>query len=299
MCMDDARIQRILRQHLQTDRLLGIASVPLGAAGSASVANSPQLFAATEAEPSREQVAEVAAQIDAAVTITPAAELFREATAPAAIGGTPVPAEFTRIDRTTKIELLNTMDEFEVRACTKCGLCKGRRRTVFGEGDPDAPILFIGEGPGQTEDEQGRPFVGPAGQLLDKMILAMGLKRESVFIANVVKCRPPNNRAPLPDEIDACWPYLKRQIEAIQPRVIVTLGGPATKLILHTERGITAIRGIWSQFHGLVPTGPVIPVMPTFHPAYLLRSYTEDNRRKVWSDLKKVMEMLKLSAGKK
>ncbi len=194
----------------------------------------------------------------------------------------------TQLDLQAKLAILNAMDENEVRGCTKCELCKGRTNTVFGEGDANAQLMFIGEGPGQTEDELGRPFVGRAGELLDKMITAMGLKREQVYIANVVKCRPPNNRAPTPVEVDTCWDYLQRQIETIRPRVIVTLGGPATKKLLQTDKGITAIRGTWHSLT-LSPGAASIPIMPTFHPAYLLRAYTPDNRRKVWSDLKKAM----------
>jgi len=135
----------------------------------------------------------------------------------------------------------------------------------------------------------GRPFVGRAGQLLDKMIAAMGYPRESVYIANVVKCRPPGNRPPQPDEVEACRSYLLRQVAWIRPEVIVTLGGPAAKLILGTKEGITRLRGTWATFDEV---DPPIPVMPTFHPAYLLRNYTPDTRRKVWSDLLAVLQRL-------
>ena len=151
--------------------------------------------------------------------------------------------------------------------------------------------MFIGEGPGQNEDEQGVPFVGRAGELLTKMIVAMGLSRQEVYIGNVVKCRPPNNRTPTPDEVAACSGYLQRQIAVIRPTVIVTLGAPATKLMLNTKEGITSIRGTWRQYASPDLSEP-IGVMPTFHPAYLLRSYTPDNRGKVWSDLQKVMAKL-------
>ncbi|MCC6580899.1 MAG: uracil-DNA glycosylase [Phycisphaeraceae bacterium] len=203
------------------------------------------------------------------------------------------PAPSGPLSRQQKLDILAAMNADEVVSCTKCDLCRTRIQTVFGEGDPDTPLLFVGEGPGQTEDEQGRPFVGRAGELLNKMIVAMGLGREQVYIANVVKCRPPNNRPPTPVEVDACSGYLLRQIATLRPKVIVTLGGPATKLLLSTSQGITTIRGTWHQFNGLQPEGPIIPVMPTFHPAYLLRAYTEDNRRKVWSDLQKVMQKIK------
>jgi DNA polymerase len=139
--------------------------------------------------------------------------------------------------------------------------------------------MFVGEGPGADEDARGEPFVGRAGQKLNEMIRSIGLDREEVYIANVVKCRPPDNRAPEPDEVGTCAPFLFAQIEAIRPRVIVALGAPATKTLLGTRVGITQIRGTWGTFRG-------IPVMPTFHPAYLLRAYTPENRRRIWEDLK-------------
>lgn len=192
-------------------------------------------------------------------------------------------------DRPAKLRILRDLAEQEVRTCTKCGLCESRTQTVFGEGDPDAPILFIGEGPGQREDEQGRPFVGRAGEFLNKMITAMGLRREMVYIANIVKCRPPENRTPTPDEVSTCWDYLRRQIQTIRPKVIVTLGAPATRTILKTRQGITRIRGTWHQYDDVASRIGPIPVMPTFHPAYLLRAYTLENRGKVWSDMQAVM----------
>ena len=148
--------------------------------------------------------------------------------------------------------------------------------------------MFIGEGPGETEDATGRPFVGRAGELLDRMIAGMGLRREDVYIANVVKCRPPNNRVPTAQEVATCTPYLHKQIEWIRPRVIVTLGLPATRHLLKTTASMGALRGRWSQWRG-------INLMPTYHPAYLLRSYTPQNRRIVWEDLQKVMGELGLS----
>ena len=198
----------------------------------------------------------------------------------------------TAPDQASKRQALTAMDEEEVRVCTKCALCQSRTNTVFGEGDPDAGLMFIGEGPGQNEDEQRRPFVGRAGDLLNKQIKAMGFEREQVFIANIVKCRPPNNRTPASDEVEACSDYLRRQIAVIQPKVIVTLGGPAAKMMLKTKEGITRIRGTWFSYGGLQPEGPAIPIMPTFHPAYLLRAYTTDNRQKVWSDLQQAMTLL-------
>ena len=181
-----------------------------------------------------------------------------------------------------KIEQLARLDADQVKGCTLCRLCETRTHTVFGEGDPDAKIFFIGEGPGENEDLQGRPFVGRAGDLLNKMIAGMGLRREQVFIANIVKCRPPDNRVPAPDEVETCTPYLVRQLEIIRPRVIVTLGLPAAKYMLQSRLTMGKLRGQWHNWRG-------IKLMPTFHPAYLLRSYTEENRAAVWSDLKQVM----------
>ena len=186
------------------------------------------------------------------------------------------------LSRPEKIEQLARMEADEVRNCKLCRLCERRKNTVFGEGDPDAKIFFIGEGPGENEDLQGRPFVGRAGDLLNKMIAGMGLRREQVFIANIVKCRPPDNRVPAPDEVETCTPYLVRQLEIIRPQVIVTLGLPAAKYMLESKSTMGKLRGHWHNWRG-------IKLMPTFHPAYLLRSYTEENRGAVWSDLKQVM----------
>jgi DNA polymerase len=193
-----------------------------------------------------------------------------------------------------KAATLDEMDQQEVRGCVRCGLHQGRTKTVFGEGDPDADLVFVGEGPGHDEDVSGRPFVGRAGQLLTRMIHAMGLDRQDVFICNVVKCRPPSNRNPMPEEVEACWGYLMRQLQTIRPRVIVTLGNPATKKLLETTTGITRLRGTWQELpdHGAGLGG--IAVMPTFHPSYVLRRYTPEVRGQVWADLQKVMSRLGL-----
>ena len=169
-----------------------------------------------------------------------------------------------------------------VRNCRNCPLCETRLNAVPGEGDPHARLMFIGEGPGADEDRQGRPFVGAAGQLLDKMIGAMHLAREDVYIANIVKCRPPGNRMPGEDEAAACIGYLKKQIELIQPEVIVLLGGTALHFLLQID-GITKYRGRWQSYNN-------IAVMPTFHPAFLLRK--AEAKREAWHDLKLVMAKL-------
>ncbi len=166
--------------------------------------------------------------------------------------------------------------------CAHCTSVTTHTQTVFGEGHPDADLMFIGEAPGAEEDRTGRPFVGRAGQKLNEIITAMGLAREDVYIANVLKSRPPNNRTPQADEIAACSPYLREQILSIEPKVIVTLGGPATKLMLDTKTGITRLRGVWQTVN---VDGRSFDVMPTFHPAYLLRNYTRETRMQVWSDM--------------
>lgn len=171
----------------------------------------------------------------------------------------------------------------DIGDCQRCKLCEQRTNIVFGEGNPNARLMFVGEGPGADEDATGRPFVGRAGQLLDKIISAIGLRREDVYIANVVKCRPPGNRAPERDEVATCDPFLFRQIALIRPAVIVTLGSPALQCLLRTRDTVTKARGEWREFNG-------IRVMPTFHPAYLLRS--PDKKREVWEDMKKVQRYL-------
>jgi DNA polymerase len=175
----------------------------------------------------------------------------------------------------------------DIGDCTRCKLHSGRTNIVFGVGSPEARLMFVGEGPGADEDEQGEPFVGRAGQLLTQIIKAMGLAREEVYIANVVKCRPPGNRNPEPDEIASCSPFLQAQIAAIQPVVIVALGKFAAQTLLQTETPISRLRG---QFHVLGDT----VVMPTFHPSYLLRNPAA--KREVWEDMKMVMKRLQESS---
>jgi DNA polymerase len=175
--------------------------------------------------------------------------------------------------------------------CQRCPLGAHRRNLVFGVGSENAELMFVGEAPGADEDLQGEPFVGKAGQLLTKMINAMGLERDEVYIANIIKCRPPRNRDPLPEEIAACEPFLRRQIDVIGPRLIVALGGFAAKTLIGTETGITRLRGSWHAYQG-------IPLMPTFHPAYLLRN--PDGKRPAWNDLQVVMkEMDRLGLGRR
>jgi len=170
-----------------------------------------------------------------------------------------------------------------VAVCTACDLHRTRTQTVPGQGAPDPEIVFIGEAPGADEDRQGIAFVGRAGQLLTRMIEAMGYTREEVFIGNILKCRPPNNRTPLPEEMSTCLPYLKEQIALLRPRVIVALGATAAKALLDTTEGISKLRGCWRSFEG-------IDLMPTYHPAYLLRNPSA--KRQVWDDLQAVLARL-------
>jgi uracil-DNA glycosylase family 4 len=202
--------------------------------------------------------------------------------APAGQGrnGPPVPA---RRETPHLEEVRRTLGD-----CRRCKLCSGRKNIVFGVGNPKARLVFVGEGPGADEDTQGIPFVGAAGQLLTRMIQAMGLSRDDVYICNVVKCRPPGNRNPEPDEIEACQPFLEAQLRAIQPEVIVALGKFAAQTLLKTQTPITRLRGQWREYLG-------IALMPTFHPAYLLRNPAE--KKAAWADLQAVMARLGKQSG--
>jgi len=216
-------------------------------------------------------------EVDRAVLVElakrPEAEPVMAAEAPVA-AAVPIPENFQSLEEIAA----------HISTCRNCPLCEGRTHTVPGEGKADSPdILFIGEGPGADEDAQGRPFVGKAGQLLTKMIEAMGYQREQVFIANIVKCRPPNNRAPLPEEMEACLPYLRQQIRVIRPKVVVGLGATAIKGLLGKTAGITRLRGTWQEYEG-------IKLMPTFHPSYLLRDPSK--KKDVWQDLQLVLKEL-------
>jgi len=214
-------------------------------------------------EVDRAVMAELAAE-------TPAASSVKE---PGTVEATPMPE-------------LATLEEVaaHIASCRNCALCQGRTHTVPGEGHPDGPdIMFVGEGPGADEDAQGRPFVGKAGRLLTKMIEAMGYKREEVYIANVVKCRPPANRKPLPEEMEMCLPYLRRQIGLIKPKIIVGLGATAMDGLLGRKVAITRMRGVWQEYGG-------IKLMPTFHPSYLLRDPSK--KKDAWADLQAVLKEL-------
>ena len=198
------------------------------------------------------------------------------------------PSLFEAVDKVADDTLPKIRED--IGDCTRCKLHKGRHKIVFGDGSAKAQLVFVGEGPGADEDAQGLPFVGRAGKLLTQMIEAMGLQRKDVYICNVVKCRPPENRAPEPDEVATCSPYLLRQIDVIQPKVIVCLGAVAAKTLLQTNRGITQFRGQWFEWRGR-------KLMATYHPAYLLRN--PNAKGEVWKDLQKVMAELGLQLPKK
>lgn len=298
--IDRARI--LLAQHADTTRLLGVDFLPLGRAPEGAAA-APVIEAAPDIRYSPAPAPE-----------SPKTQPPTPLPAPASgrgLGAGPKPdpeSAFPATDagavRACHAHLTDPQEKLDaVRAryiadAPHRHFVTAHTNIVFGEGDPRARLMFVGEAPGEAEDQTGRPFVGRAGQLLDKMIAAMGLSREGVYICNVLKTRPPNNATPTKDEAALCAPYLIEQIRIVAPEVIVTLGLPATHLLLETSEPMRSARARWWSF----PTGgsgmmsdpdlPAIAVMPTYHPAYLLRSYTDENRRKVWSDLKMVMDRL-------
>jgi uracil-DNA glycosylase family 4 len=198
------------------------------------------------------------------------------------------PSLFEEVAKVKDDSLLKIRED--IGDCRRCKLHKGRHKIVFGDGSPTADLVFVGEGPGADEDAQGLPFVGRAGKLLTQMIEAMGLQRKDVYICNVVKCRPPQNRAPEPDEVETCSPYLLRQIDVINPKAIVCLGAVAAKTLLQTTRGISQFRGQWQEWRGR-------RLIATYHPAYLLRNPLA--KADVWKDLQKVMAELGLALPKK
>ncbi len=197
------------------------------------------------------------------------------------------PSLFEAVDKIADDTLLKIRED--LGECTRCKLHRARHKIVFGDGNPKAELVFVGEGPGADEDAQGLPFVGRAGKLLTQMIEAMGLQRKDVYICNVVKCRPPENRQPEEDEVSTCSPFLFRQIDTIAPKVIVCLGAVAAKTLLQTNRGISQFRGEWLEFRGR-------KLLATYHPAYLLRN--PPAKSEVWKDLQKVMAVLGLEVKK-
>lgn len=243
---------RLTRQHAETARLLGVDFIPLGIG----------------------KVDVVAGEAGGPQVAMPAPS------APAATGR----------DRDAVQREMDALRVRYERDAPHKRFTTAHTKIVWGDGDPCARLMFVGEAPGAEEDKTGIPFVGRAGKLLNDMIKAMGLKREDVYIANVLKTRPPNNATPTMEEARLCAPYLFEQIRIVSPEVIVTLGLPATRVVLDSTEAMGRLRGHWGAFRD--PSGREVAVMPTYHPAFLLRSYTPENRGKVWSDLQQVMARL-------
>ena len=289
-CSPMSTNSRSAQQLIQTDLLLGLVDIPRGRTSDTGRTSEivPTSIIVESTGDSEASVAEV--RVNSSVT-NPSVTNQRAVLASTTASFVPVlqrdSAEIGSLcEKGKRLAELRERHELECEHCTNV---RGHIQTVFGEGSPDADIFFVGEAPGETEDRIGRPFVGAAGQKLDEMIRAMGLRREDCYIANVLKSRPPENRTPLAEEIERCGPYLVDQILIVNPKVIVTLGGPATKLLLKVDLGISKLRGVWAEWIPPPSTrrGP-IPVMPTHHPAYLLRNYTVETRKEVWSDLQAV-----------
>ncbi|MHC4793918.1 MAG: uracil-DNA glycosylase [Planctomycetota bacterium] len=282
--IEDPMLERAARAMVETDLLLGAPLTPLA----------------------RTRVEEIlpSAEEDAVRPVDRVEEASTRASDPAASGtaghsnppsaiGVGIPA-VSRDDLLggSVAEKLSDLAARHAAECVHCNASGTHLNIVFGEGDEAASLMFVGEAPGEREDRTGRPFVGPAGEKLDQMIDAMGFSRETVYITNVLKTRPPENRTPRPDEAEACGRWLASQIELIRPRAIVALGGPAAKLLLGAETGITRLRGVWGRYD----VGDLeIPVMPTFHPAYVLRQYTAEVRAAVWNDLQLARDLVRSS----
>lgn len=283
---DSLNIRAVLRQHLETERLLGVQDVPLPSVRRVAQGNAAAGRSSASPHPT------------ATDTQSPAVGP-RSSAGAAPLPETPHTMPVSPDELAARTAALKRLDDDQVSVCVKCHLCRTRTKTVFGQGHAAARVVFVGEAPGSEEDRQGLAFVGRAGQLLTQMIAAMGLRRDEVFICNVLKCRPPDNRTPADDEIAACSPYLFEQLRIIQPEVIVALGAPASQTLLNTKDSIGRLRGRFHDFHisGSPLVGPPTPLMPTFHPAYLLRSPNE--KRKAWEDLMKVMELLGLPIPEK
>jgi len=287
---DDAQLEEQVNDWLRYGEDLGLGPfyrdrAPLHAiaeSAAAPVATSSGISPAVPAA-----MAAAAASRAPATSINVAASALKKSSASIILPAS-APSLFEAIERIAGDTLPRIRED--IGDCTRCKLHKGRTKIVFGTGNPNADLMFVGEGPGRDEDLSGEPFVGRAGKLLTDMIKAMGLQREDVYIANVVKCRPPENRLPEKDEITTCSPYLMRQIDTIKPKVICTLGSCSAQTLLQTAQGISKLRGEWFDFRGT-------KLMPTYHPAYLLRNPAA--KPEVWKDLQKVMAVLGLQPKKR
>jgi uracil-DNA glycosylase family 4 len=294
--MDKARLTSLVLQQAETIRLLGADCIPIYRIedGTPPALEEPEPLpepiaaaAAAPAAPTAKPPARVAAAQPAKPNARPSTLVLPTCTASAAVARSRVKAQAAMDALRARYEADAPHEQFVT----------AHHNIVWGEGDIRARLMFVGEAPGEEEDKTGRPFVGRAGELLNKMITAMGLKREEVYIGNVLKTRPPNNATPTTAEAQLCAPYLYEQIAIIGPEVIVTLGLPATRLLLNTEATMSSLRGQWASF--TLADGRAVPVMPTYHPAYVLRSYTEEVRGKVWSDLRMAMEKLGITLPEK
>jgi uracil-DNA glycosylase family 4 len=290
----DPQLRRIVLQHAETSRLLGVDFVPAyGPSAAAALLQSPRV---PDPEPMPEVVTvRTPMPVPMPHRAQPPAPASATCATPAGLGDIQ-PRSRAAEHVLAALEALRA--RYEADAPHR-QFVTAHNHIVFGEGDPCARLMFIGEAPGAEEDRTGRPFVGRAGQLLEKMIGAMGLKREEVYIANVLKTRPPDNATPTTDEIRICAPYLYQQVAIIRPEVIVTLGLPATRAMLDTVDSMSRLRGRWASFRPPPPCDAEVAVMPTYHPAFLLRSYTPENRAKVWSDLQMVMDRLGIKGNGK
>ncbi len=300
--IDADHARRVIRQHAETARLLGVDFLPMSprdGGGSAVEA----LVAQTATEPHAEQAApprEPEVNADRAPSLLDGMQPAGATTSASASASTAgVPDEVAVAKAEAALAALR--EKYEADAPHE-RFVTSFTNIVFGEGHARARLMFVGEAPGADEDRTGRPFVGRAGQLLDKMIVAMGTAREAVYIANVLKTRPPNNATPTSEEARLCAPYLYEQIRIVAPEVIVTLGLPATRLLLESAESMGKLRGRWAELD--LPASDTADahtaaVMPTYHPAYLLRAYTDENRGKVWSDLQQVMDRLGLVGAKR
>lgn len=286
--MDNDRARRLVRLHAATSRLLGVDFVPSYRSSARPAGVELEAKPAPAEAGSAPRATLMSAQGGADDDASPATGPERAAGRTAEADGHGADAE-----RASAGEALEALRRRYEREAPHASFDTTFTNIVFGEGDPRARLVFIGEAPGEDEDLTGRPFVGRAGQLLDKMIVAMGLRREQVYICNVLKTRPPGNRTPTPAETLACKPYLLEQLSIVRPDAAVLLGACATHAVLDTTDPIGRLRGRWWSFRDA--RGREVPAMPTYHPAYLLRSYTEENRLKVWSDLKAAMTRLGIS----
>lgn len=279
--LEEQRLAKLVAQHARTSGLLGVDFVPAFRRGGEEAPD------AMPAAP--DQVAVMGPPATASrVEVKPLAATKPEPSAIAA------PVKAARPREAVARELEELQRRYEDEAPHQ-HFVTAHTRIVFGDGDPCARLVFVGEAPGAEEDRQGIPFVGRSGELLNKMIVAMGLSRPQVYICNVLKTRPPDNATPTGREIELCEPYLREQIGIISPEAIVTLGLPAARALLHTQESMTRMRGTWRTY--ALPDGRTVPLMPTYHPAYLLRNYTEQARGQVWSDLKQVMGRLGLAGS--